>query len=146
MEILKTITIGASCTAIWDLITKSESIAKWSAYYKDDRPVSSGEPRVGFRSKSVVQAGRRTVEFESEITAYQPASHLGFTLSGKWLGKMPLNVNYWLDGNGSTTILRYKSSWHATGFFKLIALPFSFMLNRLVTKELTALKALAEDH
>ncbi|MCP5098273.1 MAG: hypothetical protein GY943_22210, partial [Chloroflexi bacterium] len=110
-----------------------------------DDPVSDGQPRAGFISKTKIKEGSKIVEYESEIATYQPTSHLGLILRGGSLGKGPMHVDYRLSAEGDGTVLNFESRWKPHGILLKLMTPLLTKMSRKnIDADMHRLKAFAE--
>ena len=145
MLITKTIQINASPELIWEMLTDLEQIKRWNSTVISDEPLSSGPPHVGQISKMMIREGSKIVEYESEISHYQPTSQLSMILRGGNLGKGPMYIDYQLSANEAGTLVNYVSKWEPHGFtLKLMAPIINKMAQRNAKDVMNQLKIITE--
>ena len=145
MDISKSVTIHAPATAVWDLLTDPEKVKIWNTSFVGSEPVSEGEIRAGFRSKTTLQEGGKEVVFDEEIQQFDPPETLRLSIGGGNLGAHPMNVAFHLQQQGSETVVTSQCSWAPSGIFlRLIAPLITRMARKTLDDQLTRLKALAE--
>ena len=145
MLITKTVQINASPELIWEMLTDLEQIKRWNTTVISDEPLSPGPPHVGQISKMMLKEGSKVVEYESEISHYQPTSQLSMILRGGNLGKGPMYLDYQLSANETGTMMNYESKWEPHGFtLKLMAPIINKMAQKNATEVLNQLKVVTE--
>jgi carbon monoxide dehydrogenase subunit G len=146
MNIRKSIQIDATLEQLWELLINPERVKRWSPSVISDEPISSGPVRAGFRSKMKIDEGSKIVEYDSEITTYEPMSHLGLELKGGSLGRGPMYIDYMLKSETAGTILTYESRWQAHGFMLKLMSPLLYVLSqRNISAQMARLKNIAEE-
>lgn len=145
MKIQRQITLAANSEEIWTWLTQFEKIQIWNPSMIEEKPISTGKPRVGHTSEILIQEGSQKNWYRSEIKAYQPFSHLAIRLSGGNLGATPMHVDYRLQENNGSVTLDYLSTWQPKGFrLKLLHPLINMMAGRNATQSLATLKAKVE--
>ena len=145
MLITKTVQINASPELIWEMLTDLKQIKRWNTTVISDEPLSPGPPHVGQISKMMLKEGSKAVEYESEISHYQPTSQLSMILRGGNLGKGPMYLDYQLSANETGTMMNYESKWEPHGFtLKLMAPIINKMAQKNATEVLNQLKVVTE--
>ena len=86
--------IRCSPETLWLHLTDVESLMTWNPEIVSSEITTDGPPRVGSRSKVMIQEGAKVVEYGSEIKDWQPNKRLEIELTGGSLGAGPMQVTY----------------------------------------------------
>ena len=145
MIITKTVQINVTSELLWEVLTGEEHIKQWMSSLISDEPVEPGPTKVGYLSKMKIKEGSNIVEYDSEITTYEPTKHLGMMLKGGNLGKGPMSIDYRLEAEETGTILNYEARWEPRGFaLKLMSPIITMMSRKNAEEELKQIKDYAE--
>jgi len=123
MNISKSIRINCTKEELWLWLTELEKLKKWNPKIITEEQISTGNPQKGFKSKVLIQEGKKEIWYDNEIIEYQPDELLIITLSGGYLGKYPMTVTYEIDGNDNQLELKYNSKWKPSGILLRLFYP-----------------------
>lgn len=145
MLVTKTIHINMPPERLWPVLVEAAHIERWMPSLVSDEPISTGPTRVGYQSKMKIREGKNVVAYTSEITVYEPVSHLAMRLTGGNLGEGPMQVHYRLTPQEGGTQLKYESHWTAHGLLLKLMSPLIGLMSRFnANEEMKRLKAYAE--
>lgn len=97
---------------------------------------------VGTKFKQKIKEGGRVVEYDGEVIAYEKPRLLGVRIGNK---SFVVDVHYRFEEISGGTRLNYECTLALNGFFaKLMGRLFAGFTRRILVKQMTALKALAE--
>ena len=145
MHITHEYTLNVSQDRLWELLTEFDEMQKWSSSVLSDTPITDGEPRPGFKTKMLISEGKSEVEYESELLAYDPKTHLVLQLRGGNLGKGPMTLTYDLIPEGDQTRLRYQTDWPPVGVMMKLMHPLITKMSRKnVAEQMERLRKVAE--
>ena len=140
-----TIEIAAAPETIWFLITDREKTMQWNPDILSIEPRTPGPPVVGLVSDTKIKEGSRVVDYEGEITAFQPPAYLELRLTGGSLGASPMVVGYRLTPTTDGTSVCFTGAWQARGIvLRLLAPLLAILGRRNATVAMGRLKAMAE--
>ena len=146
MEIKHTIEVNTNKEVLWKWLTEFEKIKLWNKTILEEKPISNGEVKNGFKSNVLILEGKKKVWYENEITEYNPFRHLSITLKGGSLGKNPMAVHYTLNEINNKITLNYESYWKPAGLMLHLMLPIiKRMANQNAKTCLQELKTLIEN-
>ena len=74
--------IAAPAESVWPWLTEEARIKQWMIGVQEDKPTSEGPPGVGSTFRMKIKEGGRVSEYDGEITAWSPPTHLGIRMSG----------------------------------------------------------------
>ncbi len=97
-----TIEIEAPRDRVFAWLVEPELMLRWIGGLREFDPLDP-EPRVGARSRQVVDLAGRRMEIESRITAFEPERLVAAELDGKGFH---VDTRHELDGDGDGTLVR----------------------------------------
>lgn len=119
---------------------------KWNDSVLEAKKISSGEIRNGFKSKVLIQEGKKSEWYDEEIIEYSPFDKLAFQLKGKSLGKLPMMIVYKLAEVDGGVKISLDIEWLPSGFMlKLLHRIIEIMANKNVDADLNKLKVYLEN-
>ncbi len=124
MVINKRVKINCLPGELWNWLVEFDKLKKWNSSLLEEQLISTGESRVGFKSRILIAEGKKKVWYDHVLLNYEPPTFLSISLSGGSLGKSPMTVDYQIHREGDTSLLTYKSSWRARGLILNILQPF----------------------
>ncbi len=144
MEYTYQIHIAAPIDTVFALLDDDAQLARWmdgleETTYPDGKHDAS---RVGTRFRQRIREGGRVATYDGEVTAYRKPHHLGVTIGNR---SFTMQVDYRLTAAGGGTQLDYavrmiRGSW----FYRLMGKLFGWLTRRILTRQMTKLKACAE--
>ena len=72
MHIEYEITIDRTPEALWPWLTETERVQQWNPSIVSDEPTTPGPAGVGTRTVMRLREGSKIVDYETELTAYEP--------------------------------------------------------------------------
>lgn len=145
MIINKTVEISCSAERLWQYLTELEKMQEWNVCLLKSEEISDGELRNGYKSKILMEEGKKTVWYENEILEFNAPNFLKIALSGGSLGKNPMIVTYSMVSNGESVKVDYINEWKPAGLFlKLFQSQIRKKMDKNSAKDLEMLKNKAE--
>ncbi len=145
MHIERTIQIRQPAEDLWAWLTETERVQRWNPSIISDEPTTPGPPGVGTRTRMKLREGSRIVDYETELTAYEPATAVALEMRGGNLGVSPMHIRYDLTSNHQGTELRYRARWRPRGLMlRLMSPMIGVMARRECNRSLARLKEIAE--
>jgi uncharacterized protein YndB with AHSA1/START domain len=136
--------INAPIETAFRMVDDDEKIKEWgqgieSIEYPDGQ---DRDNPVGTRFIQKIREGGRVADYEGEVTAYQPPHHLGVTFGSK---QFTMQVDYRFTETPTGTRLDYTGEIIRTTLVgRIMMVLFGWLTQRILKKQMAALKALAE--
>ena len=140
-----------TCTpeTLWAHITETEKQKLWMKGLLSNEPTSPAPVGVGSTFRMVIKEGRKSAEYQGEITAYDKRHRLEIVIGGGNLPKnMKMRADYRLTQQGPQTRLDYlcKAEVEKPGLFmKLMFVVFRLFGKMQLRGFMKALRKLVED-
>lgn len=145
MIIKKEIQIKCTAEQFWAYIIELKKMQEWNVCLLESENISSGNLREGFKSKILMQEGKKSVWYENEILEYNPHSLLKTSLKGGNLGKSEMIIQYKIVPLAEGIKVSYNNSWEPKGFFmKIFSKKIFSSMEKSATKDLQEIKSKAE--
>ncbi len=141
MNIEHEIRIDRAPEALWPWLIETERVQRWNPSIVSDEATTPGPTGVGTRTKMKLREGSKIVDYETELTAYEPDSLVALEMRGGNLGASPMLVRYALSPAGRGTELRYQATWRPRGLMlRLMSPVISIVARRECRRSLARLK------
>ena len=144
MKIFYTVEINAQIEKTFDCVNNSEKLKLWMEGLQEVNvdPNADKDNPVGAKFRHKIKEGGKIKEYNGEITAYKLPTLLGVRIYDKMF---TVDVLYKFESAGDKTILNYEADLvFGTKFAQLLGYLFSWFTKRLLVKQMSNLKALAE--
>ena len=146
MKLNKTITINCTAEELWDWLVTFEKNQQWNECLLEVKKISDGEVKEGFKSRILMQEGKKKVWYDEEILEYSPHDRLKIALKGGNLGKSPMIVDYQIIPNNANVKINFTSSWMPKGLIlKLFHKAITKASDKNAEQELQSLKKQIEN-
>ncbi|WP_230530431.1 SRPBCC family protein [Microvirga roseola] len=143
MILTHSIEIQAPRERVFAHLSDPDKVKQW-AQGTEERIYLTPEPHgVGTRFKQRIREGRQVNEYDGEILAYEPSSHLRVRMTR---GSTAMTLDCRLSGSSSGVTHLDQSLTAVFGglFIRAVARLFSPFIRQLMRKQANALKELAE--
>jgi uncharacterized protein YndB with AHSA1/START domain len=136
--------IAAPAERVWALIDDQENLKRWmdgleETTYPDG--IDRSRP-VGTRFVQRIREGGRVSEYQGVVTAYDRLKHLGIEIGNR---AFTMAVDYRLTPVPDGTRLDYTAAMkRGGGFVRIMVVLFGWLTRKILRKQMTKLKALAE--
>lgn len=136
--------IAAPAERVWALIDDQENLKRWmdgleETTYPDG--IDRSRP-VGTRFVQRIREGGRVSEYQGVVTAYDHLKHLGIEIGNR---AFTMAVDYRLTPVPGGTRLDYSAAMQrGGGFVRIMVVLFGWLTRKILRKQMTKLKALAE--
>ena len=144
MDLKYRIDINASPKVVFGLVSDIERMPEWRDNLTASEYVSGFDSReaVGTAFRQRASAMGRDIEYDGEITAYDPPARIGLMVVGKDLSFM-INIDFIPRNQGVP--LQYSAKMTGAPLAtRLLASAFSSTAGKILKKQLNNLKTLAE--
>ena len=144
MNTVASVDINAPPSAVFPWIHDRERLRQWLPSIESDEVIEEKPGHVGTRFKQVYKEGKRRIEMEGEITAWEQDRRLGVFL---WCPYFEMKLDYTLEPTGDATRLTQRGDMRFKGFMRLFGCMAPLMrkkAQRQIEAELTKLKGLCE--
>ena len=145
MNIERTIHIERSPADLWPWLTETERVQRWNPGIVSDEPTTPGPTGVGTRTKMKLREGSEIVDYDTELTAYEPDRLVALEMRGGKLGASPMHVRYTVSSLNGGSELRYRATWRPREMtLRLMSPLIAIVACRQCRRSLAGLKELAE--
>jgi uncharacterized protein YndB with AHSA1/START domain len=145
MDVTYSLEINAPIEQAFDCVNDEDKIKQWAQGVEEIIHLEPWNPDrpVGSRFKQKIREGGRLAEYEGEIVAYDKPAHLAITLGSR---AFTMRVDYRFSRvTDTSTRLDYAATMiQANLLARIMGVAFGWMTRRILTRQMTALKALAE--
>ncbi|MGZ4112857.1 MAG: SRPBCC family protein [Tumebacillaceae bacterium] len=144
MKFTYTLAINAPIERVFTCITEDEKKKIWmQGVMKTEYPHGKDPAHpVGTQFKQQIKEGKRIVEYNGEITAYEAPSLFAVRVGNPMFS---FDTTYRLEVHADGTTLNYESQFvSSSSFAKFMGKLFGWFTRKLVLKQMAALKQLAE--
>jgi len=145
MILKKEIEIKCTAEKFWLYVTELEKMQEWNVCLLESENISSGKLQKGFKSKILMQEGKKSVWYDNEILEFNPHSLLKTSLKGGNLGKSEMIITYEIVPLADGIKVSYENDWEPKGLFmKLFSKKIYSSMDKNATKDLQKIKNEAE--
>ncbi len=144
MKTTRSVTIHAPIERAFACVADNDNVKKWAQGVEEIIPREPWNPAnpVGSRFTQKIREGGRLSAYEGEVVAYDAPRHMAITLDNP---QFTMRVDYRFSEIPGGTRLDYtaetiQSNWVG----RIFGVLFGWLTNRILDKQMAALKALAE--
>lgn len=137
-----TVAISAPPAAVFPFLVEPERLKSWMGGLTESVPLTEGGPRVGARSREVVEQDGRRVELITELTAYEVNRRLHARITSDGFA---VEARYLLRENAGSTVLSYETeSTFDSVVFRVLAPLIQSDVQAKLEQDLARLRKLSE--
>ena len=129
---------------VFECVEDTDKMKQWMEGLEETIYTSERDPvnPVGTKFKQRIREGGRVQEYDGEVLAYEKPKHLAVRIGNKHFHAV---ADYRFSTTVDGTRLDYKCDVTChSGFVKVMAFLFGWFMKRILRKQMTKLKALAE--
>jgi uncharacterized protein YndB with AHSA1/START domain len=136
--------IRAPIEKAFECVEDADKMKQWMDGLEESTYTSERDPAnpVGTKFRMKIREGGRVQEYEGEVLAYEKPKHLAVSIGNKHFRAV---ADYRFTPTADGTRLDYRCDVTCHNFFvKVMAFLFGWFMKRILRKQMTKLKALAE--
>jgi uncharacterized protein YndB with AHSA1/START domain len=136
--------IAAPIEKVFDCVDDPDKLKLWLDGLEETTYLTERDPAnpVGTKFKQKIREGGRVQEYDGEVTAYEKPKHLGVKIGASGFS---VQVDYRFTPISTGTHLDYAADIRCNSiFFRVMIFLFGWLNKRILRKQITKLKELAE--
>lgn len=126
---------------VFAYLTDSEKLPEWQSMVSESRQESPGPMGVGTRVSNVRNFLGRRMEFQAEVTVYEPPERFDLRVVS---GPVPFQISHTLEPMETATTIKVEVQGEPGGFFKLAEPVVGRQAERQFKSDFATLKDLLE--
>jgi uncharacterized protein YndB with AHSA1/START domain len=135
------IEIKARPERVFPFLVEPDRLRAWFPGFVESRPLTDGGPRVGTRSIDVIEENGRRVEFQTEISRFEPNRRLEVAIEAPLVDAVS---DYQLEPRGDITAVAHHQRVRYKGWLRLLGPFFDGIARRRLEGDLARLREAVE--